>query len=124
MKVTQDKLDRLWGHFLKLEELTGERLREKPRGKLTDCPILNFAPDKYRDESFKGVESGGAVIYGIVPCEKVTFNILQLFYHPKYTFDIYEYLDSLWWGSLPIYQRRRITRWVENKIKEHYECGG
>lgn len=100
--IPQEKLDRLWMHLLKTEELTGRKLRKTPRDNLSDCPICNFAPG--RDESrreFLCVSISGT---------------LQYEYPSRY--EIYTGADSLWWTSLNDKHCIAITRWVMKKLKE------
>jgi len=104
IKVSQEKLDRLWGHLLKVEEIAGRKLLKKPRHGYQSCPIANFCPIKGKNgERFQAARDDGTLV-GL---------------NGKYK--IYEPKDSLWWRSLTWGTKTEITNWIIQKIKERNE---
>ena len=89
--VPQYKLNRLWKHMLKVEKLTGSRLRKNPRYESHECPIDRFSPSIDKE----GNHFTGATKYATLEYDNKVYEI-----HPM--------SDSLWWGYLSYSIRTNI----------------
>lgn len=106
--IPQEKLDRLWMHLLKIEELTGRKLRKTSRYTLLDCPIENHTPGRDKEgKVFRHACFSGYLAYG-TSCS-------------LYKYEIYTFEDSEWWGGLNNEYRSAITKWVMKKLKQGNE---
>lgn len=105
--ATQKRLDRLWGHLIEIEEITGGVLRGKPRAYRRSCPIALFAPNKDKEG-----RRFGYCIFSLGYGNKGTFKR----YVPTY----YK-ADIDWWWDLPLSKQEAITKWIIQKIKERNE---
>jgi len=108
MKVSQKKLDRLWMHLLKVEELTGGKLREEPDSpdSPSTCPIINFSPRKDK-HGYKPSNSLGG---------KLSYHSKN--YQKEIAYKIHDGSDTNWWMNLTRETKEEITNWVIEKIKE------
>lgn len=99
--IPDSKIKRLKKHLLKAEELTGGKLRQKPREPANECPILNFAPLK--------IKGGGKCLYGIWRSYS---------WFGCRVFRLYTKEDSDWWADLKFETQEAITRHIQQWIKE------
>lgn len=106
--VPDYKIERLKKHLLKVEKLTGGKLRRTSRGWAdNNCPISDFSPNKdggKRDFMWTG-NDGVVTYWGDISDGDVK------------DYNIFASSDTKWWDSLKPETRRRITKYISNWIK-------
>jgi len=100
--VPNSRLERLKGHLLGLEEATKKPLLKSPRYDGDKCPIGNFAPKK-DSEGYKLFCWREVVIYE----KRGKFN----------RYPLYGTEDMKWWLRLPKEPCCKITRYIQEWIK-------
>ncbi|MCJ7828668.1 MAG: hypothetical protein MUP81_02875 [Dehalococcoidia bacterium] len=110
--IPDSKITRLKKHLLKVEKMTGGKLRQKKRGFSPQCPIYNFAPDTDGNKrSFVG--AGISIHYGSwVNKNEVTYNN---------DLKLYSEGDEYWWKRLTAKDKEAITRYIQQWIKDGKE---
>lgn len=105
--MKKERWDRLIMHLEKVEELTGEKLRETGRNSKDSCPIMSLSPDHDSNGGkYRYTRSNGGVFYRTPSC----------------TYEIFDSEDGQWWKDLSQRTRYRVTKkvmaWIKNKKEE------
>lgn len=107
--VSDNRIERLKKHMLKVEHLAGKPLREKRRPHVTwpFCPIEYFAPNKDDKGLYFGAVGFCHIRYG--DYEDDTCRIHE---------DVWAEGDTRWWRQLKPDKRKAILNYISQWIKD------